>query len=182
MGHNSFPLNNLLNILYITWGSCLTPKRQRNNVVPCVKNTINCALKTEATCSHLDHFTRSQISHIHKPLAESVFIPLKRPSTCSPETRLLCRSNKGFSSHVAALCSFETFERSHWLQTVRTSSKLQTHTFIWRFGSINRGRGERVEHRSHLILTENWTQDTQPWHRQSLDQSSAENYFHSQTR
>ncbi len=77
-------------------------KRQRDNFVPCVKNTINCALKTEATCSHLDHFTRSQISHIHRPLAESVFIPLKRPSTCSPEMRSLCRSNKGFSSHVAA--------------------------------------------------------------------------------
>ncbi|XP_058229776.1 transcription factor HES-5-like [Hemibagrus wyckioides] len=28
---------------------------------------------------------------------------------------------------------------SHWLQTVRTSNKPKTHTFIWRFGSINRG-------------------------------------------
>ncbi|KAL1249932.1 hypothetical protein QQF64_020937 [Cirrhinus molitorella] len=45
-------------------------------------------------------------------------------------------------------------KRSHWLQTVRTSSKLQTHTFIWRFGSINRGRRERVKQKSHLILTE----------------------------
>ncbi|XP_016373448.1 transcription factor HES-5-like [Sinocyclocheilus rhinocerous] len=39
-------------------------------------------------------------------------------------------------------------ERISGEQTVRTSSKLQTHTFIWRFGSINRGRGERAEHRS----------------------------------
>ncbi|KAK2821560.1 hypothetical protein Q7C36_020903 [Tachysurus vachellii] len=28
---------------------------------------------------------------------------------------------------------------SHWLQTVRNSNKPKTHTFIWRFGSINRG-------------------------------------------
>ncbi len=111
------------------------------------------------------------------------FLPVIHPSPPACQTQAHCIPwNKCLTEHVAALCSFETFERSHWLQTVRTSSKLQTHTFIWRFGSINRGRGERVEHRSHLILTENWTQDTQPWHRQSLDQSSAENYFHSQTR
>ncbi|KAL1249929.1 hypothetical protein QQF64_020934 [Cirrhinus molitorella] len=52
------------------------------------------------------------------------------------------------------LCSFEPFKCSHWLQTVRTCSKLQTHTFKWRFGSINSETEERVKQRSHLILTE----------------------------
>ncbi|XP_026777017.3 transcription factor HES-5-like [Pangasianodon hypophthalmus] len=34
-------------------------------------------------------------------------------------------------------------ELPHWLQTVRTSSKPRTHTFIWRLESINRGGRER---------------------------------------
>ncbi|KAL6464920.1 hypothetical protein MHYP_G00272370 [Metynnis hypsauchen] len=33
----------------------------------------------------------------------------------------------------------------HWLQTVRTSNKPKTHTFIWRFGSINRGDSASVD-------------------------------------
>ncbi|KAB5537158.1 hypothetical protein PHYPO_G00115650 [Pangasianodon hypophthalmus] len=35
---------------------------------------------------------------------------------------------------------------SHWLQTVRNSNKPKTHTFIWRFGSINRGDAASTNH------------------------------------
>ncbi|KAF4093880.1 hypothetical protein AMELA_G00007090 [Ameiurus melas] len=35
---------------------------------------------------------------------------------------------------------------SHWLQTVRNSNKPKTHTFIWRFWSINRGAAVSTNH------------------------------------
>ncbi|ROI15563.1 hypothetical protein DPX16_2510 [Anabarilius grahami] len=41
--------------------------------------------------------------------------------------------------HVAAHIPHCLFELFHWLQSVRNSNKLKPHTFIWRFGSINRG-------------------------------------------
>ncbi|XP_016359636.1 uncharacterized protein LOC107701977 [Sinocyclocheilus anshuiensis] len=41
-----------------------------------------------------------------------------------------------FSDIDVNMSSLQLF---HWLQTVRNSNKLKPHTFIWRFGSINRG-------------------------------------------
>ncbi|KAL1265060.1 hypothetical protein QQF64_003087 [Cirrhinus molitorella] len=54
-------------------------------------------------------------------------------STCSFEPLM------GIIEHVAAHIPHCLFELFHWLQTVRNSNKLKPHTFIWRFGSINRG-------------------------------------------
>ncbi len=51
-----------------------------------------------------------------------------------PENAAVC-----FIEHVAAHIPHCLFELFHWLQTVRNSNKLKPHTFIWRFGSINRG-------------------------------------------
>ncbi len=44
-----------------------------------------------------------------------------------------------FIEHVVAHIPHCLFELFLWLQTVRNSNKLKPHTFIWRFGSINRG-------------------------------------------
>ncbi len=53
------------------------------------------------------------------------------PAPLSPWWRII--------EHVAAHIPHCLFELFHWLQTVRNSNKLKPHTFIWRFGSINRG-------------------------------------------
>ncbi|KAM9443629.1 transcription factor HES-5-like [Clarias gariepinus] len=48
---------------------------------------------------------------------------------------------------------------SHWLQTVRNSNKPKTHTFIWRFGSINRGDVASTNH-TYSTLRELQHRDT----------------------
>ncbi len=53
------------------------------------------------------------------------------PAPLSPWWRII--------EHVAVHIPHCLFELFHWLQTVRNSNKLKPHTFIWRFGSINRG-------------------------------------------
>ncbi|KAL2104162.1 hypothetical protein ACEWY4_001030 [Coilia grayii] len=49
---------------------------------------------------------------------------------------------------------------SHWLQTVRTSNKPKTHTFIWRSGSINRRRRETVSITAQAPLQRDHSTDT----------------------
>ncbi|XP_058265764.1 transcription factor HES-5-like [Hemibagrus wyckioides] len=52
-------------------------------------------------------------------------------------------SKTHFTEHVVSPLVFSLTQVPHWLQTVRTSSKPRTHTFIWRLESINRGESER---------------------------------------
>ncbi len=68
------------------------------------------------------------------------------PSTCSPEMHSLCRSNKGFSSHVAA----QTLPLAADCENLQQTPDSHIHMEICEY----KRRGERVEHRSHLILTE----------------------------
>ncbi|KAK2874804.1 hypothetical protein Q8A67_021957 [Cirrhinus molitorella] len=56
-----------------------------------------------------------------------------------PVQRPLTKAAAYFIEHVAAHIPHCLFELVHWLWTVRNSNKLKPHTFIWRFGSINRG-------------------------------------------
>ena len=51
-------------------------------------------------------------------------------------------------------CPFQLY---HWLQTVGTSNKPKTHTFIWRSGSINRGDSASVDQ------THSTQRDLQHW-------------------
>ncbi|XP_016373833.1 uncharacterized protein LOC107712947 [Sinocyclocheilus rhinocerous] len=72
---------------------------------------------------------------LRKPMVEKMC----RDRINSSIEQLKCLLAPEIIEHVAAHIPHCLFELFHWLQTVRNSNKLKPHTFIWRFGSINRG-------------------------------------------
>ncbi|KAF5899193.1 transcription factor HES-5-like, partial [Clarias magur] len=80
------------------------------------------------------------------------------PSTCSPETWTLSSAKRPLSMWQPYIPHCVS-KLSHWLQTVRNSNKPKTHTFIWRFESINRGDTASTNH-THSTQRELQHRDT----------------------
>ncbi|KAK2821554.1 hypothetical protein Q7C36_020897 [Tachysurus vachellii] len=95
--------------------------------------------------SDIDPNIRQQICSLYRvttfPDSHSVLyesISITPPLHLLPETWILSSARRTLSMWQLYIPHCVS-KLSHLLQTVRNSNKPKTHTFIWRFGSINRG-------------------------------------------